>query len=153
MDQCLNIEAEAVIRPIDELFCNLKHPWYSKQEQQHVYGGGVAKPVSFSIDEFFDQELAAQKTIYPIFDIVRMIQFSRSSNTKQCIRCGNFTEAQVIGSYGNKISGSIQATNKTNCIFVQDASSERCLCGGYWVLSALQWLNYFVCILILKNSF
>ena len=128
MDLCLNIEAETVIRPVDELFINIKNSWFGQFNSQ------VSKPFTCSADDLFDHEKINNKRIYPIFDIMRMIQFSRSSTTKQCIRCGNLTEAQTFYNYATK---SLQA-NKVNCIYIQDSTSEKCLCGGYWVLASLQ---------------
>lgn len=137
MDLCLNIEAEAVMRPVDELFYHLKYSWFGRPVNSYV----SMKPFAFSVDELFDQE-RHHKPIYPLFDIMRLIQFSRSGSTKQCIRCGNYTEAQVIQTHGNRNQQQHQhhlnAATKMNSIYIQDSSSDKCLCGGYWILSSLQ---------------
>ena len=122
VSQCLNMQAETIIKPIDELFFNLKHPWMST----HTLAWN--RTLQFQVDHLFDSEKSVRKQ-YPLFDIIRLIQFSRSAATKQCIRCGNFTEA-------NKQDN--EASSKLNCILIQDASASHCVCGGLWVLSPLQ---------------
>lgn len=121
IDQCLNIQAETIIRPMDELFFNLKYSWLGNAHSLWT------KTLQFRVDHLFESEKC--KPIYPLFDVIRLIQFSRSFSTKQCIRCGNYTEA----------SKNTQVQNsKLNCIYMQDSCSEKCMCGGYWVLSTLQ---------------
>lgn len=140
MDLCLNLEAETIIRPVDEFFYNfVNYVWFNSQS---------SKPLQMSVDELFESE-KQQRQIYPIFDIIRLIQFSRSSITKQCIRCGNFTEAQM------NIKGAQPIKN--NCIYMQDSTSDKCVCGGCWVISPLQsiWnfsisLLYIYIILIIQ---
>ena len=155
MDQCLNIEAETVIRPMDELFFPLKHTWLGNMSSLWH------KPAQFPVDILFEPEWQLNRHVSPLFDIIRLIQFSRSPLTKQCIRCANYTEAStsvtatVTGginpaanssnstttssnSKQNVIASETLATLKTNCIYMQDSSSEKCLCGGYWVLSTSQ---------------
>ncbi|CAF0729025.1 unnamed protein product [Brachionus calyciflorus] len=124
MDACLNIQAETIIRPMDGLLFNLKYSWLGNSSTLW------SNTLQFPIDHLFDTE--KNKPIYPLFDIVRLIQFSRSPLTKQCIRCGNYTESSTSSS-SNQTNGT-----KTNCIYLQDSASDKCLCGGYWVLSPLK---------------
>lgn len=121
MDQCLNIQAETIIRPMDELFYNLKYSWLGSSSSLWV------KTLQFPVDHLFESE--KNKPIYPLFDILRLIQFSRSVATKQCIRCGNYTESNKNAEIAN---------SKLNCIYIQDNCADKCICGGFWVLSSLQ---------------
>jgi hypothetical protein len=125
-NQCLSLQTETIIRPIDELFTNLKHPWIGMHQETWV------KHARFDVDLLFENERTNNRRQYPIFDLMRLIQFSRSTATKQCIRCGNFTEA--LKQTEKASSTSLQH----NCIYIQDSCADKCLCGGYWVLSPLQ---------------
>lgn len=118
IDSCLTIQAETIIRPMDELLFKLKYSWLGNS--QYLW----SNILKFPIDQLFENEKKRQ--IYPLFDIVRLIQFSRSPSTKQCIRCGNYTETNM---------NQTQSNTKKNCIFIQDSNGEKCFCGGYWVLS------------------
>ncbi|RNA44954.1 mediator of RNA polymerase II transcription subunit 16 isoform X1 [Brachionus plicatilis] len=118
IDSCLTIQAETIIRPMDELLFKLKFSWLGSSSDLWT------NTIKFPVDHLFDNEKHRQ--IYPLFDIIRLIQFSRSPITKQCIRCGNYTEAN---------SNQTQPNTKKNCIFLQDSSGEKCFCGGYFVLS------------------
>lgn len=101
---------------MDELLFKLKHSWLGKSLYMW------SNTLTFPIDHLFENE--KKRKIYPLFDIVRLIQFSRSPLTKQCIRCGNYTEANLNQSHTN---------TKKNCIFIQDSNGEKCICGGFWV--------------------
>ena len=106
---------------MNDSYFNLKHSWL---------GGKISnqnKTLQFPVDCLFDEEKSKKQ--YPIFDIIRLIKFSRSSITKQCIRCGNYTESNT--------QQNVQSS-KVNCIFMQDACGEKCICGGLWVLSSIQ---------------
>lgn len=123
MDQCLNIQAETIIRPMEEQFFYMKYTCLGNPSSLWL------KTLQLKVDEIFETDKS--KTLYPLFDINRIIQFSRSASTKQCIRCGNFTES-------NKSNHQNVNNPKTNCIYMLDSCSEKCICGGYWVLSTLQ---------------
>ena len=124
MDSCLNIQTETIIHPMDELLFKLKYSWLGSSSILW------SNTLQFPVDHLFDSE--KNKPVYPLFDIVRLIQFSRSPVTKQCIRCGNYTESMTN-------SNSTQLNiSKTNCIYLQDSISDKCLCGGYWVYSPLK---------------
>jgi hypothetical protein len=129
--QCSIIQAETVIRPLDEIFFTLKQPWTGPHSTiwSQVFRSQV--------DRLFDEEKSGRQP-YPLFDIQRLIQFSRSAATKQCTRCGNFTESSRAELVSPANAGEVLNTARQNCIYVQDSCSERCLCGGYWVLSPLQ---------------
>lgn len=122
MDQCLNVQAETVIRPMDELFVCLKNSWFGQTNNNW------SKTFQFRVDCIFEEEKC--KKMYPLFDIVRLIQFSRSSSTKQCIRCGNYTESNI--------QTSTLPNSKINSIYLLDNSAENCICGGSWVFLPMQ---------------
>ncbi len=120
LDLCSAIQFETVIRPVDELFFNLKHTWLGNPTSTWQ------ECVKLPVDHLFQEEKS--KKLYPLFDVIRMIQFSRSSVTKQCIRCGNYTESNSSSSIAN---------SRSNCIYIQDSCAEKCICGGSWVLSSI----------------
>ena len=132
-DQCVNMQSETLSKSMDELLNQIKQPWL---------GINLAtKPcLKLSIDQQFNEEKFNRKD-YPLFDIIRFIYFSRSQFTKQCIRCGNYSEmintttttaAAAATSDDNNIS-----SHKNNCIYILDSSSDKCVCGGLWILAPI----------------
>jgi hypothetical protein len=119
LEQCINIQSETIITPTNDYYFNLKNSWFG--------GKNINKTLQFPVDILFEEEKSKKQ--YPLFDIIRLIKFSRSSITKQCIRCGNYTESNT--------QHNVQSS-KVNCIFMQDACGEKCVCGGLWVLSSIQ---------------
>lgn len=136
----------------DDKFFNLKYTWFGSSTSSWL------KTFHFPVDFLFDIEKTRDQ--YPLFDIIRLVEFSRSNLTKQCFRCGNYTESNNhISSSSNSVAnnnvtnsnspntnatgnintgGSINANNsKTNGAHIQDLSGDKCICGGFWVLSSL----------------
>jgi len=104
-----------------ELFFNSKQSWLGNT------ANNWNKVLQFPVDHLFDEEKEKQQ--YPLFDIIRLIKFSRSTLTKQCIKCGNFTESNTQTNIQN---------SKINSLTMQDYCGEKCICGGAWVLSPIQ---------------
>ena len=134
MDQCINLEAETIIRPVDELFSQIKYPWLGVNLSM--------KPcLQLTIDQYFNDEKSKRE--YPLFDVIRFIYFSRSQTTKQCIRCGSYSEtitaSNNTSSTTTTAAGSSNNENniKNNSIYILDSSADKCICGGLWVLSSL----------------
>jgi hypothetical protein len=121
VDQCLSVQAETIARPIDELLLQLKCPWI------HVPATHVKhKCLNLSVDQLFAEEKLNRKN-YPLFDLTRLVYFSRSEATRQCIRCGNYTES----------GSSTSKDDQTNSIKTFDLGSDKCVCNGLWVLGCL----------------
>ena len=123
IEQCLSINNEIITSQLNDNLVNLKNCWLGSNLWN--------KPLQFRVNHLFDEEL--NKKQYPLFDIIRLIQFSISSNTKQCIRCGNYTESNT----NNNINNTNNNNSKINCLLMQDSCGERCICGGMWVSSDL----------------
>ncbi len=122
-DQCLNIQSETLIKPMDELLNQLKLPWL---------GINLAAKtcLKLNVEQQFNEEKLNRKD-YPLFDIIRFIYFSRSQFTKQCIRCANYSEMIVNN------SSAADDCVKNNCIYILDSSSDKCICGGLWILAPI----------------
>jgi hypothetical protein len=137
-------------KKFDYKFFNLKTTWFGLSSSSWL------KTFHFPVDHLFEAEKAPKQ--YPLFDIIRLVDFSRSSMTKQCFRCGNFTESCTINSnqsntisnLSNSIasanspsnsvstsSNNANATLRSNNVSMQDLSGDKCICGGFWVLSSL----------------
>lgn len=146
-------------KKFDYKFFNLKDTWFGMSASSWL------KTFHFPVDHLFEAEKAPKQ--YPLFDIIRLVEFSRSSMTKQCFRCGNYTESFTTNlnptnsisngpnSIANANSPSNPASNnpnnnpasnnpsnanlKTNNkdVCMQDLCGDRCICGGFWVLSSL----------------
>lgn len=117
----MSILNDTIFTPLDEKLVNLRHTWFGKSSSSW------SKTFEFQIDYLFEEE--KHKRQYPLFDILRLIQFSRSNLTRQCIRCGNFSE----------LSSQLNSQNsKSNSLFIQMAPGDRCICNGLWAQSSLQ---------------
>ena len=121
IEQCTTLQSETVSQSMKELFFNSKQSWLGNSLDSWN------KVLQFPVDHLFDEEKERQQ--YPLFDIIRLIKFSRSALTKQCVKCGNFTESNTQTSIQN---------SKTNGLTMQDFCGDRCICGGAWVLSPIQ---------------
>ncbi len=120
VEQCAQIQADTINPHVDRKLFNLRHSWF---------GPGVhawLKTYQLPVDYLFDVERPCQQQ--SLFDIVRLIEFSRSPLTKQCVHCGNYTESSSAG--GGRVAGS--------CVPIQDLAGDRCVCGGAWVYSPIQ---------------
>ncbi len=120
IDQCLSVQAETISRPIDELLLQIKYPWIHFTTHR-------SKCINLSVDQLLSEEKINRKN-YPLFDVMRLVYFSRSEFTRQCIRCGNFTESGALLESKN---------DQSNCIKIFDLSSDKCVCNGLWVLTYL----------------
>lgn len=127
MEQCILIQTDTIATNLDKKYFNLRHSWFGLSTSSWL------KTFQFPVDYLFDEERLC--ALYPLFDIVKLIQFSRSSLTKQCIRCGNYTESEQ-----NLASTSASFSHKAfqMCISMQDLCGNKCLCGGPWVFSPIQ---------------
>ena len=126
-DQCVNIQSETLSRPMDELLNQIKQPWLGNNL--------AAKPcLKLNVEQKFSEEKYVKKD-YPLFDIIRFIYFTRSQLTRQCIRCANYSEMILSSS----ASGATTDENgvKNNCIYILESSSDKCVCGGLWILASL----------------
>lgn len=123
-EQCSNVQNDTVSVNLYKKFVNLRHSWFGLSTSSWL------KTFQFSVDYLFDEE--RNSMLYPLFDIVRLIQFSRSANTKQCIRCGNYTES------GSNSPAASQVSKVQTSIWIQDLCGDKCLCGGAWVQSPIQ---------------
>jgi hypothetical protein len=117
LDQCSLIKAESIVRPIHEYLFNIRQPWI----QQNIKNDYL----KLNADDLFQDE--KQTKNYPLFDVIKLITFSRSQFTKQCIKCGNYSES--LNGINNDLS-------KQNCTFIQETASNGCICGGLWVYSS-----------------
>ena len=124
-EQCIAIQNDVVSVNLYKRFVNLRHSWFGLSTSSWL------KTFQFPVDYLFDEE--RNGTLCPLFDIVRLINFSRSAMTKQCIRCGNYTES---GSQPSGVSGS--AAKVPASILMQDLCGDKCICGGSWVQSPIQ---------------
>ena len=126
-DQCSSIKAETLIKPMDELLCQIKQPWLGINLT-------TKSCMKLSIEYQFNEEKLNKKE-YPLFDIIRFIYFSRNHSTKQCYRCANYSE--MNDNLSTSMTGE-ESTNVTNnCIYILDSSSDKCICGGLWMLPNL----------------
>ena len=148
-------------KKFDYKLFNLKTTWFGLSSSSWL------KTFHFPVDHLFEAEKSHGQ--YPLFDIIRLVDFSRSSMTKQCFRCGNYTESYATNSNQpstlSNISSSIASANspsnpasnnpnaasnpvstsssnvlanlKSNNINMQDLCGDKCICGGFWVLSSL----------------
>lgn len=127
MEQCTSVQSDTIHPHLDKKLFNLRHSWFG--ESSHCW----LKTYQLPVDYLFDEE--RPRIQYPLFDIVRLIQFSRSSLTKQCIRCGNFTEANSLTSHTQPQTNSLKSQS---CMLMQDLCGNKCICGGSWVFSPIQ---------------
>ena len=131
VDHCLSIQVETIIHSMDDLLVNLKQPWIGNSNFNW------SKTLQIPVDHLFEEEKS--KKLFPLYDMIRLLQFSRSSATKQCIRCGCFTDSQTPAPNSPPPSASSPSQyGKNNCIYIQDVCADKCICGGYCVLSSLQ---------------
>jgi hypothetical protein len=124
LEDCTKIQAETMhdTSTSNGFYFNLKYSWLGGKISHNM-----SKTVQIPVDFLFEEERSKRQ--HPLFDIVRLIKFSRSSITKQCIRCGNLTESNT--------QQNVQSS-KVNCVYMQDACGDKCICGGLWVLSSIQ---------------
>ena len=122
-EQCTVIQAETINPRMDMKLFNLRHSWFGQTVHSWL------KTYQLPVDYLFDAERPCQQK--SLFDIVRLIEFSRSPLTKQCVHCGNFTESS---------SGGVQVGSRVanTCVQMQDLGGDRCVCGGCWVYSPIQ---------------
>lgn len=129
-EQCISVQNDTISASLYKKFVNLRHSWFGLSTSSWL------KTFQFPVDYLFDEERNGM--LYPLFDIVRLIQFSRSVSTKQCIRCGNYTES---GAPNNSNPAAGQVTKIQTSILIQDLCGDKCICGGAWVQSPIQWFR------------
>jgi hypothetical protein len=139
-------------------FFNLKNTWFGLSSSSWL------KTFHFPVDHLFEAEKIREHYPYCLFDIVRLIDFCRSNLTKQCFRCGNYTESNTSNTISNNVNNNNNSNNnnisnsnspnnnpninnpsnnntsssKTNSgNNMQDFCGDKCVCGGFWVLSSL----------------
>jgi len=122
-EQCTVIQADTINPHMENKFFNLRHSWFGQGVHSWL------KTYQLPVDYLFDVERPCQQK--SLFDIVRLIEFSRSPLTKQCIHCGNYTESNSSG---------VQAGSRaaSTSFQIQDLAGDRCICGGSWVYSPIQ---------------
>lgn len=133
VEQCVCIQADTIINELDKKFFNLMHSWFGLTKSSWQ------KTFQFSVDHLFSEEKSP--VMYPLFDVARLIQFSRSNLTKQCIRCGNYTEGNSASNTASNAAtaqtNTLQTSKMQSCIHMQELSADRCVCGGFWVFSPI----------------
>ncbi len=128
-DQCVNIQSETLAKSMDELLNQIKQPWLG-------INLATKSCLKLSIEQQFNEEKFNRKD-YPLFDIIRFIYFSRSQFTRQCIRCGNYSEMINNNPTSAVADDNNISSDKNNCIYIFDSSADKCVCGGLWVLAPI----------------